>query len=113
MAETWSVLTRLPLKPGLSAERARRVVESLRSHLQLIEPTAETYHQALDRCAQKGLTSGVIFDALHLVTAETADADLMLTFNPRDFERLREESVPRILVPPEPPSLEALESSGS
>ncbi len=106
IAETWSVLTRLPLKPGLSAERARLVVERLQDSLQLIEPTAETYEQALVRCAKKGLISGAVFDALHMVTAETAGAEFVLTFNPGDFDRLRDESGPGILVPPDPPSLD-------
>ena len=59
---------------------------------------------ATERCASRGLKSGVIYDALHLVEAERTGADVFLTFNPSDFERLAAGSKPRIVVPPAPPS---------
>jgi hypothetical protein len=34
-----------------------------------------------------GLRSGAIFDALHLVAAERAEVDALLTFNLKDFLR--------------------------
>jgi predicted nucleic acid-binding protein len=46
----------------------------------------------------------VVYDALHLVEAERAGADVFLTFNPSDFERLAVGLKPRIVVPPDPPS---------
>jgi predicted nucleic acid-binding protein len=94
-----------------SAEQARLVVDRLRDHLTLVEPTGDIYDLALSRCASKGHVSGAIFDAIHLMTAEASQADVMLTFNPDDFDRLREPSSPRVLVPPDPPSLERDESS--
>lgn len=42
-----------------------------------------------------GLTSGAIYDALHVVAAEKVDADQLLTFNGRDFRRM----------PPEDPTV--------
>ncbi len=106
VAETWSVLTRLPLTPPLTGERARLVVERIRSCVALVEPDAQIYDLALRRCATMGLRSGAIFDALHLISAERVGADLFLTFNRQDFERLRTDRSPRLVVPPEPPSLE-------
>ena len=49
-------------------------------------------------------SSCVVYDALHLVEAERAGADVFLTFNPSDFERLAVGSKPRIVVPADPPS---------
>jgi hypothetical protein len=40
------------------------------------------------------------------VEAERAGADVLLTFNPKDFQRLAEFDKPRVLVPPDPPSVE-------
>ena len=51
------------------------------------------------------LTSGVVFDALHLVTAEEAGAHAMLTFNHADFVRLTDVGSPPIVVPPDPPAV--------
>lgn len=66
--------------------------------------SAESYLAATQRCASRGLKSGVVYDALHLVEAERAGADVFLTFNPSDFERLAVGLKPRIVVPPDPPS---------
>jgi len=107
LAETWSVLTRLPLKPKLSGSEALQVLERLRENgFTRVDLTAETYDVALRRCVDRGLTSGAVFDALHLAAAEAAAADVMLTFNVKDFGRLSGEGSPTVLAPPDPPSLE-------
>lgn len=105
MSETWSVLTRLPVTPRISPLSAWGAVRRLRSVLTLIPPTERIYRTALVRCTARALTSGVIFDALHLVTAEEAGADAMLTFNHADFVRLIDAGSPRIVVPPDPPAV--------
>jgi hypothetical protein len=46
------------------------------------------YNEALQRCTDRGFASGVVFDALHLVGAEHAGADALVTFNGADFLRL-------------------------
>jgi hypothetical protein len=47
----------------------------------------------------------VVFDALHLLDAEQAGAEVFLTFNAPDFLRLSNGASPKIVVPPDPPSL--------
>jgi predicted nucleic acid-binding protein len=86
---------------------ARRVgsVRRLRSILTLVPPTAHIYRTALARCTARRLASGIVFDALHLVTAEEAGADAMVTFNQADFARLTDTGSPRIVVPPDPPTV--------
>ncbi len=112
LAETWSVLTRIPLKPRLSGTEALRALKRLEEKgFTLIDLPREIYDEALRRCSDAGLTSGAIFDALHLVAAETVGADLMLTFNVKDFVRLAGEESPTILAPPDPPSLQLEQSS--
>jgi hypothetical protein len=66
----------------------------------VVAPLPESYLIATERCASRGLKWGVVYDALHLVEAERAGADVFLTFNPSDFERLAVGSKPRIVVPP-------------
>ncbi len=107
LAETWSVLTRIPLKPRLSGEEALQALDRLQERgFTAIDLPGEVYDTALQRCADAGLSSGAVFDALHLVAAERAEADLLLTFNVKDFLRLVGEGSPPILAPPEPPSTE-------
>jgi hypothetical protein len=51
------------------------------------------------------IASGVVFDALHLVTAEEVGAAATLTFNEADFVRLIDATSPPIRVPPDPPAV--------
>lgn len=103
VAETFSVLTRIPLDPPISPAMAEVAIDRLLEYMQTVEIDGETYLCALRRCAQRNLRSGAVFDALHLVSAEIRSADGLVTFNAGDFERLRDESSPPIVVPPEPP----------
>ncbi|AUX36372.1 MULTISPECIES: type II toxin-antitoxin system VapC family toxin [Sorangium] len=105
MSETWSVLTRLPVTPKIAPHAAWAAVRRLRTMLDLIPPTERIYRAALARCTGRQLTSGVVFDALHVVTAEEARADALLTFNHADFVRLVGKESLRIIVPPDPPSV--------
>ncbi len=60
------------------------------------------------RCSARAVRSGAIYDALHLISAETENCDLLLTFNLDDFVRLSEPDGPRIIAPPDPPGLPPL-----
>lgn len=102
LAEVYSVLRKVP--GGLSPAAARVLVSRVARQVRVIAPLQESYLAATERCASRGLKSGVIYDALHLIEAERAGADVFLTFNPGDFERLAVGTTPRILVPPNPPS---------
>jgi predicted nucleic acid-binding protein len=102
LAEVYSVLSKLP--GGLSPTAARILVSRVARQMRVVAPLPESYLAATERCASRGLKSGVIFDALHLIEAERTGADVFLTFNPSDFERLAAGSKPRIVVPPDPPS---------
>ncbi len=106
LAEVWSVLTRLPLKPRLSGPEALQVLERLQETFATIALPYEIYDRALRRCAAAGLSSGAVFDALHMVAAESAEADLMLTFNIKHFLPLIADARPAVFAPPDPPSLE-------
>jgi predicted nucleic acid-binding protein len=103
IAETWSVLTRLPLAPAISGELARDLLHTLRTFIEPVTPDEGCYQAALARCAARGLRSGAVYDALHLVAAERMHADLLLTWNRYDFERLAAKSGPMIASPDDEP----------
>lgn len=104
IAETWSVLTRLPLAPPISPALAEVAVERLSSRVRPVTLDGDLYRSALRRCAERGARSGAVFDALHLLVAESRGAVALVTFNPGDFERLRRAGSPQIVVPPDPPA---------
>jgi predicted nucleic acid-binding protein len=106
-AETWAVLTRLPGALRLAPATATLVIERLLETFRPVGATGDHYRTALRRCTERGLRSGALFDALHLAVAEAERVDGLVTFNGADFERLRGERSPRILVPPDPPAFDA------
>ena len=106
-AETWSVITRLPVSPHVTAGAAARLLERLVQHIRPLAMTSALYRKAIRRCAERGAHSGAIFDALHLVAAEASRSGVFVTLNPDDFERLASERGPRIIVPPDPPRVTA------
>jgi len=97
LAELYSVLTKIPLQQRVSPSEALPVVQALRDFLDVIPCDGSVYEAAIERCANRNLRSGGIFDALHLIAAETVQADVFSTFNVRDFERLQEAHSPRIV----------------
>jgi predicted nucleic acid-binding protein len=105
LAELWSVLTRLPLAARATPEQALQIVGRVRSMFDTRPVEPSVYDEALQRCTDRRLSSGVVFDALHLVAAEHAGAEAMLTFNGADFTRLAAPGSPRIVIPPDPPAI--------
>lgn len=97
-AETWSVLTRLPLAERLDPAAVNDLLRALVAIQPPVALSIEDYEAAAERCARAEARSGAIFDALHLVVAERLEAEALLTFNVRDFTRLS--SRIRVLTPP-------------
>lgn len=75
------------------------MLAGVRAHVSRIPPTEATYLSALERCVNRGVFSGAVFDALHVVTAEQWPADVILTFNADHFRRLSVPDGPRVGVP--------------
>ncbi len=105
LGEVWSVLTKLPISPPISPKMARDTILAILRQFEAVPITVAIYENALERCSSKGLRSGAIFDALHLVTAEAIGATAIVTFNERDFARLSVGSSPQVIVPPAPPAV--------
>jgi predicted nucleic acid-binding protein len=104
-AESWATLTAIPVEPRIAPTAAERIVDRLVRHIQPVTLEWEDYRLALERCGERGVRSGAIYDALHLIAAERQKADLFLTFNTRDFNGLARDDGPRIVAPPDPPEL--------
>lgn len=105
VAETWSVLTRLPIEPPVSPAMGEAAVARLLERLETVAIDGDVYRRAMRRCSDRSLRSGAIFDALHLVSAEVRGVDALVTFNRDDFLRLAGDTSPRIVVPPDPPAI--------
>ncbi len=79
-----------PINPKQAVDLIRRLV----IELETIVLDEQDYYAAMDRCADLGLVSGVMYDALHFQAALKAKADILYTENRRDFDRLLREDAP-------------------
>lgn len=88
-AELYANLTRFPLGERISPQVATKtIIEDLGKVVTTIDLTRADYEAALRRCADRGLGSGIIYDALHLQAAIKAKVEVLYTNNLRDFQRL-------------------------
>ncbi|MFM8419168.1 MAG: type II toxin-antitoxin system VapC family toxin [Verrucomicrobiota bacterium] len=89
LAELFATLTALPLKPRLPPVDVQRMLQqSVLARFEVVPLTAKHSSEALALTVHRGLGSGAIYDALHLVGARAAQCDELLTFNGRHFEAL-------------------------
>ena len=99
LAECYATLTAMPLPRRIRPSEAGRLIrENLRRDFQVCPLLLKDYDDAIDRVVERGLPSGVIYDALHLLCAERQGCSRLYTFNTTDFERLKAGSI--VIVTP-------------
>jgi predicted nucleic acid-binding protein len=100
LAELYSVLSSLPVRPRLSPQAAYKLVyENIGSLAELVSLSPSEYLETIQRTSELGLAGGVTYDALLAKAAAKAGADRLLTFNERDFKRVWPEGENLIAVP--------------
>ena len=88
LAELYSVLTTLPVKPRLSPSIVWRLVhENVEAMAEIVSLSEADYLSTLERLSQRGMAGGIIYDALIARAAEKAEAELLLTWNESHFRR--------------------------
>ncbi len=87
-AELYVNLTRFPLGKKIHPKVAAETIINLGTLVTTVDLNQSDYEEALRRCARLELTSGIIYDALHIQAAIKAEVDVFYTDNLRDFERL-------------------------
>ena len=88
LAELYSVLTSLPLKPMIAPEQAMLFLEDVRSRLSLIALDEADYFKEIERAAERRIPGGRIYDALLLQCARKVKADTIYTWNLKHFQQL-------------------------
>jgi predicted nucleic acid-binding protein len=89
LAEFYSVITRAPFTPRVHpAEAGRFLDDNILPYFELVALSAKDYKAVLHSCTVAGLIGGVVFDALHLHSAQKAGCDRVYTFNVKDFRAL-------------------------
>lgn len=88
LAELFATVTALPTRPQHTPTEAKSLVDGVAELLTVNELLYEDYTTALKRMVEHGLSSGAIYDALHVVAAEKTEAKELVTFNGSDFRRI-------------------------
>jgi predicted nucleic acid-binding protein len=101
LAETYSVLTRLPAPHRISPADAIRLLEAnFQRDARVDSLSGSKFWAALSGAAETKVAGGRTYDWLIAQTAAEAGETLLVTFNRRDFEQFETESL-RVRVPEE------------
>lgn len=100
LSEIFSVLTRTPYQPRISAAAAWQILEeNVLQSFEVETLTRTEYVRAIKECAAQGWSGGLVYDALHVATARKAGCSRLYTFDVPHFRRLAPDLVDRILSP--------------
>ncbi|HVB40102.1 MAG TPA: PIN domain-containing protein [Terriglobales bacterium] len=99
LAEMYSTLTGIPGPRRRSSIEAMIQIESVRQRLSLVALDADGYADALAAAAGHHIAGGAIYDALLAQCALKAGAEVIYTWNVRDFERCGPEVARRLRTP--------------
>ncbi len=99
LAEVYSVMTTMPVRPMVPPEQALLFVEEVRDRLTLVSLSAEEYFAAIQSTASRGFTGGRIYDSLLLACAAKCQAQAVYTWNLKHYQSLAPSLAPRIQTP--------------
>ena len=99
LAEVYTVMTALPVKPMIPPEQAWLFVEEVRNRLTLVSLSAKEYFAAIQNAASRGFMGGRIYDSLLLACAAKCKAQAVYTGNLKHYQSLAPDLAPRIQTP--------------
>ncbi|MBI5242303.1 MAG: PIN domain-containing protein [Elusimicrobia bacterium] len=99
LAELYSTLTSLPLRPAIAPEQARLFLQDVRERLAAVTLSEAEYHAILDQAARQRVSGGRVYDLLLLRCAAKAKAERIYTWNIKHFQRLSPSLAARIRTP--------------
>ena len=88
LAEVYATLTSMPGMRRVSGDEALLFLGDIRERLTLVALEGQEYCRMLDASAAAGLTGGAVYDAILGHCALKAKAEVIYTWNTRDFLRL-------------------------
>jgi predicted nucleic acid-binding protein len=101
LAETFSVLCRMPTVPKLTPQEVLSILETnVIPHFTFIVLVPTDYPQAVRELAARGLGGGRIYDLLHLTAARKQTLDRIYTFNKKEWRNLAPDLESLIAAPP-------------
>ena len=100
IAESYAVLSSLPIKPRISPLVARKLLhENIESICKIVSLTPAEYLHTINRLSEIGLSGGVTYDALIARAAQKSRVERLVTLNVQDFRRVWPEGENIIVAP--------------
>ena len=100
LAETYSTLTRMPIRPRIQPAAVTEMFESNVlpfASVHALDP--DDYVAVIKQLAMEDFIGGIVYDALGVKAAQLAQADRLLTFNLKHFRRLWPQGHDKIISP--------------
>nr|WP_226588129.1 PIN domain-containing protein [Microseira wollei] len=99
LAETYSVMTRLPIQPRITPQQAQSIIVDVLQYIEVMPLLSNDYQIAIAQMVTLNLPGGGIFDALIAQAALKAEVAVLLTLNPNHFTRLAAGIAPLVQIP--------------
>lgn len=99
VAEVYATLTGMPGKRRVGGDEALLFLGDIRERLTLVALDQQEYFQMAEGSAASGLAGGAMYDAILGHCALKAKAEVIYTWNPKDFLRLSPAIASRVKSP--------------
>jgi predicted nucleic acid-binding protein len=99
LAEVYATLTGMPGKWRVGGDAALLFLRDIRERLTLVSLSSREYIELLEEAAAAHITSGAIYDAILGKCALKAKAEVLYTWNVKDFARLSPAIAARVQQP--------------
>lgn len=100
LAETFRTLTKGTRYLDFTAKQARKIIrEAILPNFSIVSLQADGYMEVIDELANKNLTGAIIYDALISKAATIAEANYLVTFNVKDFQKVFPENGADLILP--------------
>ncbi len=94
LAEFYAVITVLPLPKRISTIEAKMLIEeTIINRLQIVSIDQQDYIKAIGSVSEKELSSGIVYDALHVQAAAKSECTRIYTYNINHLRRISPDGI--------------------
>ena len=99
LAEVYASMTALPVKDVIPPDQALLFVQEVRDRITVVTLSEGEYCETIKQAAERGFTSGRIYDALLLRCAAKVKAEVIYTWNVKHFKLIDPKLADKIRTP--------------
>ena len=99
LAEVYATMTALPVRAVFPPDQALLFVQEVRDRFNIVTLDEGEYYATIQQAAERGFTSGRIYDALLLRCAVKVRAEVIYTWNLRHFKAIDPKMAHKIQTP--------------